>query len=812
MTVTLLATEISGLAVQTYNSGNVNRLYVDTISSNLSNWKKGVGGIYYSGEVSIGHSTFDCGDYNFQVSGDTYLSGTVVFRGTGISGLADPIYPSAACNKHYVDTISSNLNSKVGTGGITGWYDLDTGTGITSFNGAVAISGTQAETLSVDDYIASSNVVSNFIASGGVHNAFSSQAISSNAGLFWDVTIVDDLNLGDGLVHYGDDNTYINFNDDEIVVVVSGGHYITIDGVNKKMKLGQQASDLVTELYDEVGMRVMYTNKDGIWIDWAYIDAQSISSNNISGGSLHIGPDTIINDIDTDDTLAADSDSSLATQKAIKKYVDDNASFDSTLYITSSSAIDRFADSSNINSRFYGSGATIHSNYIMSSAKFTTVADTGNDGYLSSTDWNTFNSKGSLGDMTWNVPTQASGVVLVGDSGISGNMKVTLRDIPQDVIKSGANWQTAYDERVSETHGTLLDWAGGALNVDLTELTYNGDSLVSSEDMIMYLDDGLPRKKWLYETNLSAFLNDEGWQPGATISSNFFLVGSGNTLWTNAINLSGNYYGHSSNKDIHYPSSNLTGWLDNVYLLNSEDDTMDGILTADGFVTAGGISSSAISSAIATFTSISLGSNISHIGDTDTRIQFTDNRIEFDAGNATFITLEEDPTQDYMLLGSAGGDIDLYMYAGADALLSIDAGNKTLNIKNASISSTSLSGGSVTINAINYDYPPMTYNVANVFISANSNLNIARFNTGVGKKCYLWQAACCNSGGASISGLKIELLSGSTSKYWTSSAIVKQDNPLVTTEGNIEIRMMYSGGASLTGHQFGTSFMNVSVY
>jgi len=89
MTVTLLATEISGLAVQTYNSGNVNRLYVDTISSNLSNWKKGVGGIYYSGEVSIGHSTFDCGDYNFQVSGDTYLSGTVVFRGTGISGLAE---------------------------------------------------------------------------------------------------------------------------------------------------------------------------------------------------------------------------------------------------------------------------------------------------------------------------------------------------------------------------------------------------------------------------------------------------------------------------------------------------------------------------------------------------------------------------------------------------------------------------------------------------------------------------------------------------------------------------------------------------
>ena len=56
------------------------------------------------------------------------------------------------------------------------------------------------------------------------------------------------------------------------------------------------------------------------------------------------------------------------------------------------------------------------------------------------------------------------------------------------------------------------------------------------------------------------------------------------------------------------------------------------------------------------------------------------------------------------------------------------------------------------------------------------------------------------------------MLSGATSKYWTSSAIIQQGSPLGVAQGNVEIRMMYSGRASLTGHQFGTSFMNVSVY
>jgi len=32
------------------------------------------------------------------------------------------------------------------------------------------------------------------------------------------------------------------------------------------------------------------------------------------------------------------------------------------------------------------------------------------------------------------------------------------------------------------------------------------------------------------------------------------------------VSVSGSYYNHSSNRDAHYPSSNITGWLDNVYI------------------------------------------------------------------------------------------------------------------------------------------------------------------------------------------------------------------------------------------------------
>jgi len=91
-------------------------------------------GIYYPGpEVRLGPDGWDLGNYKFQVSGDTYLSGQSFFKGNTISGLADPIYPSAATSKHYVDTNfypsshgighSSNADIHFPSSNLLGWLN-----------------------------------------------------------------------------------------------------------------------------------------------------------------------------------------------------------------------------------------------------------------------------------------------------------------------------------------------------------------------------------------------------------------------------------------------------------------------------------------------------------------------------------------------------------------------------------------------------------------------------------------------------------------------------------------------------------------
>jgi hypothetical protein len=108
--------------------------------------------------------------------------------------------------------------------------------------------------------------------------------------------------------------------------------------------------------------------------------------------------------------------------------------------------------------------------------------------------------------------------------------------------------------------------------------------------------------------------------------------------------------------------------------------------------------------------------------------------------------------------------------------------------------------------------PAMTYDIANIKISANQNINLARFSCPAGKKAYVWQAYACNSGQASVADLCIELLSGNTSVYKTSSSELQQGNPLAVSDGgNTEIRFMYSG-ANASGYEYGTGMIQVSVY
>jgi hypothetical protein len=117
-------------------------------------------------------------------------------------------------------------------------------------------------------------------------------------------------------------------------------------------------------------------------------------------------------------------------------------------------------------------------------------------------------------------------------------------------------------------------------------------------------------------------------------------------------------------------------------------------------------------------------------------------------------------------------------------------------------------------------YPALTFNVANVRVSANSYLELANFTTNGGKSSYLLQASVCASGGYTLSGLKIVFYDDSILKYSTSSSHMEQFGPLAKTNANslTTIRFMYSGthgptetGAVL-GYKYGSAVAQVVVY
>jgi len=72
------------------------------VGNGTTYWSSQTGGIQYPGEVVIGPSGTDYGNYRFQVSGSAFFSGGAVFIGE-LSGLAVPTYNSGAANKKYVD-------------------------------------------------------------------------------------------------------------------------------------------------------------------------------------------------------------------------------------------------------------------------------------------------------------------------------------------------------------------------------------------------------------------------------------------------------------------------------------------------------------------------------------------------------------------------------------------------------------------------------------------------------------------------------------------------------------------------------------
>ena len=159
----------------------------------------------------------------------------------------------------------------------------------------------------------------------------------------------------------------------------------------------------------------------------------------------------------------------------------------------------------------------------------------------------------------------------------------------------------------------------------------------------------------------------------------------------------------------------------------------------------------------------------------------------------------------------------------------LQAGNATLGGSTISgMTSLTVNGGisGTTFSGTQFrGISPMTYSVNNIQISANQNLNMARFKCPTGKKAYIYQAYACGSGGTGIGELYVEMLAdsntalvGADTVYKTSSAELQQGNPLASCDAGdyVEIRFMYSGTSATpaagAGYKYGNAMMQVGVY
>ena len=445
-------------------------------------------------------------------------------------------------------------------------------------------------------------------------------------------------------------------------------------------------------------------------------------------------------------------------------YIDD--------YIASSTAIDKFL----ISSDFFTWRSSVDSTEM---------------GYLNgvTSDIQTqLDSKNSLGDMTWNAPTQASGVVLVGTAGVSGNLKVTLSTIPQDVIKSGANWQKAYlsGQLAVNEATTPLSIAGTIISISQADTSTSG-----------YLSD----TDWDTFNNKQDTLTGSEYYPsslGKQVSSAVLF----NTL-------------HSSNSTIHFTQANIT----TVGTIGT--GVWEGDAIGYDYLTLGSVSSNAKSSYDWFTESSQKLSTFYASGD-----EYSTNYDWYNTNNSqldNFLASGDEYSGWYgsgAQFGTAYDHSQDNTQAHSDYLL--NSGDDTMGgvlTANGFTTTAGISSNVISSNSM-HGIAPMTYSLASVRFSAQQNINIIRFKCPTGEKAYIYQACCCNSGGTSTGELYVEMLADSNTAlvgvdtvYKTSSNVLQHGNPLASCDAGdyVEIRMMYSG-ANATGVQFGTGLMQVGVY
>jgi len=248
---------------------------------------------------------------------------SVILIATEVSGLTLPTYPSAGANKKYVDA-NSNL-------GNISWETPTASSGM-SIQGGGMVSGTLA--FFIDDYISSSNVYNKYLQSGVTYGVLNATTINA--------TYVSGTGIAteEFIYHIGDPDTYIQFQPDIVTTHVAGKDTLLIDANRVLIPNTTDDIDFLhhdasnTELFrsdagsSTVGIGNVGANPPYLLTVKGAISAQTFSGNllktSIISCAIYRGPSVV----------------------------------DMSNLVASSEAIKRFADSSNIQTKFLLSGVT----------------------------------------------------------------------------------------------------------------------------------------------------------------------------------------------------------------------------------------------------------------------------------------------------------------------------------------------------------------------------------------------------------------------------------------------------------------------
>jgi len=675
---------------------------------------------------------------------------TTVLEATEISGITYTEYPSSAVNKKYVDAISGNLNTKIGSaGGISGWQEF----------------------------------------TGGDHS----------------------------LTGFGA-NTYAISGDASLTLAVAG--YDTISSNAKKAKSSAQVAT-----YE--AFRAIVTDGDDVYAD---------------------GPR---------DTLTFQGDGAGITTAGVAG--DDTVVIQFKGYSTISGNAKVGADLSNDSGSKY-------SGWYSSGAKFAVAYDHSQSNTKAHSDYLVNNeddeTSGKLtmagADLGANTLTVNS-IEIVGSDG----------EVNKAAVEDSTNWDSAYDwfaesssklstisgslsDRINAAGGGISGWYdldtglgitafGGSVSISGTqaETLSVADYIASTNAVANFPNSGVLLGKY-YPSTLGKGVSGAVYANTCHSANSAIHFSPGADLVANSIS-SSRISGTFVTGDLTINANAISGLVDPIWPSAASNkhyvDTISGNLSAKYLhsgVKLHTLNSQAISSNF-------LGCDGTHITLKDTIKPYSTNDITMGSDTQSFgdFYMSNAILCGYMFRNNNTGTYmgfpknnNIVWTCNTVELARMSGGVSQTKFYYSPYDGASCAAGSGLVmqsmngeGKIELEHSPLTYSIANIKISANQNINLARFKCPGSKKAHLMQAYACCSSGKGVGDLYVQMLAnsslplnGSHSLYKTSSATIQQGEPLAeSSDGDhVEIRFMYSGDtfAPEGGNQYqiGTAMMQVAIY